>query len=89
MLFESELAIDWGANKTTTISYVRLRELCPCAMCSGETDALGNTYGGKKETPKKNLIITQYKGVGHYGLQFFFSDGHKDGIYTFELLKTL
>ena len=38
---------------------------------------------------KKNISIIKYSNVGYYGLQFFFSDGHKDGIYTFEFLKNL
>ena len=89
MLFEQELAIDWGLKKTTIISYQQLRKICPCAMCRGETDALGNKYGGQQKISTENIKIIQYKKVGHYGLQFFFSDGHKDGIYTFKLLKGL
>ena len=89
MLFEQELAIDWGKDNTTVISYKQLRKLCPCAMCSGETDALGNKYGGQQQISVDKIQILKYKKVGHYGLQFFFSDGHKDGIYTFQLLKGL
>ena len=89
MLFAHELAIDWESEKTTIVSFDRLRKLCPCAMCSGETDALGNKYGGGHRPPVENITIVKYERVGHYGLQFFFSDGHKDGIYTFKFLKTL
>ena len=89
MLFEQELAIDWGKNNTTVISYKQLRKLCPCAMCSGETDALGNQYGGQQQISVDKIQILKYKKVGRYGLQFFFSDGHKDGIYTFQLLRGL
>ena len=89
MLFEQELAIDWGKNNTTVISYKQLRKLCPCAMCSGEIDALGNQYGGQQQISVDKIQILNYKKVGNYGLQFFFSDGHKDGIYTFQLLKGL
>ena len=60
MLFEQELAIDWGKNNTTVISYKQLRKLCPCAMCSGETDALGNQYGGQQQISVDKIICSNY-----------------------------
>ena len=33
--------------------------------------------------------VLKYEEVGLYGLRFFWKDGHHDGIYTFQLLKTL
>ena len=86
-LFKNELAILWEDDTETYISYTILRKLCPCAFCSGEKDVLGNQYGGESVVPEKAISIVQFKKVGFYGLQFFFSDGHKDGIYTFEFLK--
>ena len=67
--------------------YKKLRELCPCAFCSGEKDVLGNVYKGEKTIIKDDIKIIKYEFIGHYGLQFYWSDGHKDGIYTLELLK--
>tara|TARA_B100000902_G_scaffold384851_1_gene425488 strand:+ start:371 stop:658 length:288 start_codon:yes stop_codon:yes gene_type:complete len=88
-LFEDILIIDWTDGQETILSYVKLRECCPCAMCGGESDVLGNIYGGEKVTADKNIKILKYSNIGHYGIQFYFSDGHKDGIYTFDFLKTL
>lgn len=88
-LFEDILIIDWADGQESIIPYVRLRESCPCAMCGGESDVLGNIYGGEKVTANKNIKILKYSRIGHYGIQFYFSDGHKDGIYTFDFLKTL
>tara|TARA_Y100001960_G_scaffold323788_1_gene402826 strand:+ start:49 stop:339 length:291 start_codon:yes stop_codon:yes gene_type:complete len=86
-LFANEIAIKWE-NKTETIMlYKKLRELCPCAFCSGEKDVLGNVYKGEKTIIKDDIKIIKYEFIGHYGLQFYWSDGHKDGIYTLELLK--
>ena len=86
-LFKSEVAILWEDDVETYIPYGELRSLCPCAFCSGEKDVLGNQYGGNKIVPKPDIVVVRFQKVGFYGLQFFFSDGHKDGIYTFELLK--
>tara|TARA_B100001778_G_C18590566_1_gene632087 strand:+ start:2052 stop:2339 length:288 start_codon:yes stop_codon:yes gene_type:complete len=88
-LFEDILIIDWQDGQETIISYVKLREGCPCAMCGGESDVMGNIYGGEKIVANKNIKILKYNNIGHYGLQFYFSDGHKDGIYTFDFLKKL
>ena len=88
-LFKDELAILWDDNAESIILYTKLRSACPCAFCNGEKDVLGNQYGGQNIKADKNISIIKYTLVGYYGLQFFFSDGHKDGIYTFELLKNL
>ena len=86
-LFKNELAILWKDDTETFILYSVLRRLCPCAFCSGEKDVLGNRYGGVDIPVKKEISIVRFEKVGYYGLQFFFSDGHKDGIYTFDFLK--
>ena len=88
-LFPKEFAIQWENKQTTIILYTTLRKACPCAVCSGEKDALGNLFGGTLIKPDNKITILKYQLVGHYGLQFFWSDGHKDGIYTFNFLKTL
>ena len=86
-LFKTELAILWTDGSESIITYAALRSACPCAFCSGEKDVLGNKYGGLDLKLDKNITIIKYGKIGYYGLQFFFSDGHKDGIYTFEVLK--
>tara|TARA_X000001036_G_scaffold419651_1_gene439696 strand:- start:643 stop:933 length:291 start_codon:yes stop_codon:yes gene_type:complete len=86
-LFKNEIAVLWEDGSSSIIKNLTLRKLCPCAFCSGETDALGKRYGGGKQTFDDNVFIVKYERVGYYGLQFFFSDGHKDGIYTFKFLK--
>jgi DUF971 family protein len=88
-LFKEDLAILWEDNQETIISYSLLRKLCPCAFCSGETDVLGKKYGGQNLSENKNISVVRFNQIGYYGLQFFFSDGHKDGIYTFNMLKDL
>ena len=85
--FSDILIITWDNGNETIISYADLRKLCPCALCGGESDVLGNVYGGTDVAFNKEIKILKYNRIGHYGLQFYFSDGHKDGIYTFDLLK--
>jgi len=88
-LFKTELAILWEDGSESIVPFTTLRSACPCAFCSGEKDVLGNKYGGVDVKLDQAITIIKYEKVGYYGLQFFFSDRHKDGIYTFELLKKL
>ena len=86
-LFKKEVALLWEDGTETYILYTALRELCPCVFCRGEKDVLENHCGGTGAVLKENVFVVRFEKVGFYGLQFFFSDGHKDGIYTFDLLK--
>ena len=88
-LFKNEVAFIWKDETTSVIKNSVLRQKCPCAFCSGESDVFGNKYGGENIKTKKNIEIIKFEKIGYYGLQFFFSDGHKDGIYTFSFLKNL
>ena len=90
LLMESELAIKWNDEKESYISLKLLRDNCPCAFCSGEKDVLGNIYKG----PKKELKNISYKAmyiekIGHYALRIFWGDQHKDGLYSYEMLRSL
>ena len=84
------LVIKWVGGEESYILLKVLRDGCPCAECSGETDALGNLYMGYGR-PKSSTgyTIMKVKPVGYYALQFTWGDGHDAGIYRFELLKEL
>ena len=90
LLMESELALKWNDEKESYIPLKLLRDHCPCAFCSGETDALGNVYKG----PKRELGETAYEAlnverIGHYAIRIFWGDRHSDGLYTYEMLQKL
>ena len=90
LLIDSELAVKWNDDKESYIPLKLLRDRCPCAFCSGETDALGNVYKG----PQRNLSESAYKAinmekVGHYALRIFWGDSHSDGLYTYAMLRKL
>ena len=90
MNFPNGLAISWNDNKETFIDYIKLRESCPCAHCSGESDIFGNVYKGKEV--KKMGTAYELKNVikvGHYAIRITWEDGHSDGIFTHELLRKL
>jgi len=84
------LAIKWNDETDTFVKSSDLRDACPCAYCSGETDVFGNVYIGQG-IKKSNLAyeVDKIEIVGHYALRIFWKDNHNGGIYTFELLKRL
>ena len=90
VVFEKELALKLSDGSDLFVSLTDLRKACPCAGCSGETDVFGNTYiGESKKLVLDAFKVVKYSFVGLYGVRFFWGDGHRDGIYTFDLLKSL
>ena len=86
--FPNGLAIVWNDSKDSFIDYKVLREGCPCANCSGESDVFGNLYKG----PEIKLTDNAYKliniiKVGNYAIRITWGDMHSDGIFTFEKLR--
>ncbi len=84
------LAIKWDDRKESFIEYKRLRDACPCANCSGESDIFGAKYFGiKMHKTEKSYDLASFKKVGHYAVQLTWADKHDSGIYTYDLLRRL
>ncbi len=89
-IFLKELAIEWSDGSQFCVPLKKIRTACPCAGCSGEKDVLGNIYKGlEKQYSSLSYDLLKYEQVGLYGIRFFWKDGHHDGIYTFQLLRSL
>ena len=88
-IFLKEVAIIWEDKSSEYITLKKLREACPCAFCSGEKDVFGNIYKGKKNLTDGAFRLLRYEKVGLYGIRFFWEDLHHDGIYTYDLLRSL
>jgi DUF971 family protein len=86
----SELVVVWEDGREDYLPLEMLRRNCPCAMCRGERDLLGNVYRGPKRplTERSFQLVSQHS-VGSYALQITWADGHNDGIYSYELLRGL
>ncbi len=53
----NELALRWTDGIETYLPLDFLRKRCPCALCAGEKDLLGNVYKGElKLRPGKRSI---------------------------------
>ena len=88
-VFLKELAIEWSDGSHFCVPLKKIRLFCPCAGCGGEKDVLGNVYKNLKiKHSHLSYELLKYEEVGLYGIRFFWKDGHHDGIYTFQLLKS-
>ena len=85
-----ELAIVWPDGREDYIPLETLRRACPCAMCKGERDIMGNLYKGPERplTPL-SFQVAGHRRVGGYALQIDWADRHNDGIYSWDGLREI
>jgi len=80
---EKTMLIVWNNNEQSLIPFVNLRYHCECAECVDEWTRQRKI---KKESIDPNVKPKLVELVGRYAIQIYWSDGHKAGIYPFELL---
>lgn len=86
------LSIEWSDGRVDRIPWANLRKQCPCATCRVERaepprpPALFNILKPEEAAP---LRATAMHPIGNYAYQIDFSDGHKTGIFSLELLRQL
>jgi DUF971 family protein len=85
-----QVRITWADDFQSVYPLDYLRKICPCAACNEERN---------NDNPLRVLRPDQVRAsgdlvadnpvemVGNYALQFFWADGHRTGIYTFEFLR--
>jgi DUF971 family protein len=85
----NELALRWTDQTESYFPLEFLRTRCPCALCAGEKDILGNVYRGTMKLGPTSAQLKRCSVVGGYGIQPEWKDGHGSGIYSFSYLKSL
>jgi len=86
----NELVIVWDDGREDYLPLEKLRRECPCAMCRGERDLLGNVYRGpNRPLTERAFQLVSHRPVGAYALQIRWADGHDDGIYSYETLRRM
>jgi DUF971 family protein len=84
-----QLAIAWNDGTETFLPLQLLRRACPCAVCGGEPDVLGNIDRPDVTYTQNSFILKSYAMIGGYALQPLWADGHGTGLYTFPFLQRL
>lgn len=85
----NEIAIVWNDGTEQYIPMERLRAASPSAENTGERDLVGRVYGGTDQKEFPGVMVTGWRIVGSYAVQFSFSDGHDTGLYAFDYLRAL
>ena len=80
------LSLLWQDGRLDDLDVRDLRLACRCALCVEE-------MSGRKlldpQTVRADVSPRQITSIGHYAIQFDWSDGHNSGIYAFNDLRDL
>lgn len=80
---DQTVRIRWKDGKECSYDLLHLRKECPCATCRG-----GHGMDSVRVTGDiKEIKLLSWKKVGRYALQFYWSDRHSDGMYTYDDLR--
>jgi DUF971 family protein len=91
--------IEWSDGHVSTLSAPLLRQICPCAACTGihERPPLAKKSEsrkkfavlsrGEEEEARQSVSLLKAWPVGNYGIGLLWADGHREGIYTFAHLR--
>lgn len=83
---ENELGFDFDDGFRAVFRLRDLRLACPCALCVDENS--GERLLDPNTVPE-DISIETIQSVGRYAVGILWSDGHRTGIYPYDLLKRL
>lgn len=86
----TKISLLWDDGHEGVLSLFGFRTACPCAGCQGETVLLRH-YAPPPKAPLSPEAVTlkSVEVVGNYGLRPLWADGHDQGIYTWEHLRSI
>ena len=85
----NELAVAWSDGKESYLPFEKLRRACPCAVCCGEPDAMGNIDRPDVHYTPASFELRGWALVGGYAFQPTWGDQHATGLFTFNYLRKL
>lgn len=74
--------LKWRNGRTQRLGADYLRSKCFCQICRVAPIPLETSMF-------PGVTVNQVDLVGAYAVQFYFSDGHKHGVYSFDMLEKL
>ena len=83
---ESDVQLRWSDGRVNVFPARFLRLACPCAHCVDETTGRRVL---RESTVPQDVRPLAIAPVGRYAIEIQWSDGHRTGIYSWELLYRL
>lgn len=83
---KGELGFEWNDGTHSVFDVRFLRCKCPCALCVDEHT--GEPLLDPKTVPA-DIHIESVQSIGRYAVGILWSDGHRTGIYPYDLLRQL
>jgi len=85
------IKVDWADGAQSDFKLEFLRERCPCAHCTGAhgTPPQAPDFSNPLHVYRERLKIDRVEPVGQYAISIHWNDGHKMGIYSYQLLRML
>ena len=83
--------IDWKDGHHSQYGLTYLRDMCPCASCTGAhgTPPRQPEASNPFQMYKPTLKMLDVEQVGNYAIRINWSDGHNSGIYSFEHFRRI
>jgi DUF971 family protein len=80
----------WNDGHESRYSYPDLRKACPCATCREQrAQWQQNPFQIVTNATTSEVEPTRLSPVGNYALNIEWSDGHRTGIYPWDMLRAL
>ncbi len=88
---EGHAKIVWSDGHTSAYPPAHLRKICPCADCRGTHGTTPKAFvilsPAKLKNAPRQVIIDKVEPIGNYAIAFTWGDGHREGIYTWSILR--
>lgn len=88
---EGHARIVWSDGHASEYTPAQLRKMCPCADCRGAHGGPPKAFvilnPAKLRSAPRQVVIDRVEPVGNYAIAFTWGDGHREGIYTWSLLR--
>lgn len=84
------LEIEWSDGHHSEYTLFGLRKNCPCVTCRGGHGSM-NTFDRSLffVDPTQNFQIEDIKQIGNHAIKIFWNDGHNNGMYQWETLRSM
>ena len=91
--YQGMMRVLWDDGHECLYPYSQLRKVCPCATCrelrTQQQQAPANPFQVVTTVTAPDVYPVHLSAVGNYALSIEWSDGHRTGIYPWDMLRAI